>query len=80
MGYYIAIEDWEHALIFSRDIVEKTPGNYELMYDLAKLYYLTGDYEKSLELTNTIKKEKPGLVETDQEFLHALGEIQANSL
>ena len=80
MSYYIAIEDWEHTLIFSRDIVEKTPGNYELMYDLAKLYYLTGDYEKSLELTNTIKKEKPGLVETDQEFLHALGEIQTNSL
>jgi len=80
MSYYIAVEDWVNAMRFSKYIVDKTPGNYELMYDLAKLYYLTGDYDKSLELVGHIRQDKPGLIETDPAFLRAIEEIDSNSL
>ena len=73
--YYISIEDWANALRFLKDVVEEEPEDYESVYDLAKLYFLTNDREKSLKIFERIKKEKPELLETDPEFLRAIKSV-----
>lgn len=70
--YYISIEDWANALRFLKDVVEEEPEDYESVYDLAKLYFLTNDREMSLKIFERLKKEKPEILETDLEFLRAI--------
>ncbi|MFC1802296.1 O-antigen ligase family protein [Patescibacteria group bacterium] len=70
--YYIAIEDWEKSLIFLKDMVEDNKQDYALKYDLAKLYYLTGNQEKSVELFDQVQKEKPEILQTDPNFLQTI--------
>jgi O-antigen ligase/tetratricopeptide (TPR) repeat protein len=72
LRYYLAIQDWEKALPFLQDIVRETPTDYESTYDLAKLYFLTGDKVKALEIFEQVKKEKPELLNTDPAFLRAI--------
>lgn len=74
--YYIFVEDWNNALRFSEEVVQKEPKDYESTYDLAKLYYMTGNQEMSLKVFERLKKEKPELLETDPEFLKAIKSIQ----
>lgn len=70
--YYIGIEDWENALRFLQDIVDEHSDDYEQIYDLAKLYFLTGDREHALEIYERLKREAPEVVETDPAFVHAI--------
>ena len=78
VGYYIATEDWNSALRFLKDVVQEEPEDYESTYDLAKLYYLTGDYETSLSIFERLKREKPELLGSDPEFLRAIEVIQSD--
>lgn len=74
--YYIAVEDWANAVRFIEDKLGnvETSDNYEELYDLAKLYFLNDNRERALQLFERIKREKPGLVETDPAFLKAIGQ------
>jgi O-antigen ligase len=74
--YYIAIEDWTKALLFLKDIInEDDEDNYEFRYDLAKLYYLTGDTDKSVEAFEEVKENSPEILETDPAFLQVIESI-----
>ncbi len=70
--YYIAIEDWATALRFNEEISRNTPQDYPVKYDLAKLYFLTGNKERAQEIVNELQIESPGLVESDAEFMKAI--------
>jgi len=71
-GYYIKTEDWPNALRFLKDFVEDNPGDYNSLFDLAKLYFLTGDIATSRAIVERLKIEKPGLLETDPAFQSAI--------
>ena len=70
--YYIAVEDWQNALLFMKDIVEEQGRNFEEIYDLAKLSFLTGDRDKALEIVERLRRDAPGLVETAPAFMQAI--------
>ncbi|RJQ34190.1 hypothetical protein C4556_03070 [Candidatus Parcubacteria bacterium] len=71
--YYIGIEDWPNALRFMQDFVSEDSEKYEEVYDLAKLYFLTGDKDKALQIVERLRRDAPGLVETDPAFMQAIG-------
>mgnify|MGYP001560191061 FL=1 len=71
--YYIAVEDWPNALFFMKGVVDERGNNFEEIYDLAKLYFLNGDREHAVQLVERLRRESPGLVETDPEFQKAIG-------
>src|SRR3989344_2608881 len=71
--YYIGIDDWPNALRFMQVIVSEDSEKYEEVYDLAKLYFLTGDKEHALQIIERLRRDSPGLVETDPAFVRALG-------
>jgi O-antigen ligase len=70
--YYIAIEDWSNAARFLEESLSDTPNDYPVVYDLAKIRFLSGDVAGAQELVKRLRIESPGLVETDQAFLDAL--------
>lgn len=68
--YYIAIEDWHMAARMMRDAVTTTKGiDYNALYDLAKLVWLTGERDEVDILIERIKTEAPGLFESDPNFV-----------
>ncbi|MBI2610561.1 tetratricopeptide repeat protein [Candidatus Kaiserbacteria bacterium] len=74
--YYITAEDWENAVRFLKDVVAAESGNYPVLYDLAKAEFLAGNPEHSREIVKELREKAPSLVETDANFLQALGEAQ----
>jgi tetratricopeptide (TPR) repeat protein len=70
--YYIAISDWQNAARFLSDLVEDDSSDYDVLYDLAKVTYLAGDPAASLRIVEVIRKNKPVILETDQNFLTAI--------
>ncbi|OGG57880.1 hypothetical protein A2853_03025 [Candidatus Kaiserbacteria bacterium RIFCSPHIGHO2_01_FULL_55_17] len=72
--YYVTYEDWENATRFLAEYLAGDAGNYPVMYDLAKAEFLAGNPDRAREIVEVLKKEAPGLVETDQNFLRALEE------
>ncbi len=72
--YYIAVEDWPHAVEFLQDIVDEYPTDYDSRYDLAKASYLSGDKTNAKSIVEMLEKEKPGFVDSDQAFLNALAQ------
>jgi O-antigen ligase len=71
--YYVTVEDWQNARRFLADVVESEPFDYPVKYDLAKAEFLAGNPDRALELVAELQVEAPGLVETDPDFLAALG-------
>ncbi len=72
--YYITAEEWGNAVRFLKDVAAAEPGNFPVLYDLAKAEFLGGDAERAREIVEELRERAPGLVETDQKFLRALGE------
>lgn len=72
--YYITAEDWANAVRFLKDVVAAEAGNYPVLYDLAKAEFLAGNLERAREIVEELREKAPGLVETDPDFLRALGE------
>lgn len=72
--YYIAVEDWPHAALFLADVLGDTPTNYPVLYDYAKVVFLTGDKAKARQIVDLLRQKSPGLVETDPTFLSALSQ------
>lgn len=72
--YYRDIKDWQSAIPFMEDIVRGMPTDYESIYYLAKLYFMTDKKEMSLKLIERLRKEKPEILQTDPEFLRAIGQ------
>ncbi|PIR82724.1 hypothetical protein COU20_00910 [Candidatus Kaiserbacteria bacterium CG10_big_fil_rev_8_21_14_0_10_59_10] len=70
--YYIVTEDWENAVVFLRDVARFEAENYPALYDLAKAEFLIGNEEQAAEIVEQLRREAPGLVETDPAFLAAL--------
>ena len=71
--YYIGTEEWAKALRFMEDVVNKEPEDLASAYNLAKLYFLTGNRKRALQIVKQLMVQKPGLVETDPVFLKAIG-------
>ncbi|MDO8664300.1 MAG: O-antigen ligase family protein [Candidatus Liptonbacteria bacterium] len=70
--YYIGTEEWPKALRFMEDVVNKEPEDLASTYNLAKLYFMTGNRERALQIVKQLMVQKPGLVETDPVFLKAI--------
>jgi len=70
--YYIGTEEWPKALRFMEDVVNKDPEDLASLYNLAKLYYMTGNREFAVQIVEQLMIQKPGLVETDPVFLKAI--------
>jgi tetratricopeptide (TPR) repeat protein len=73
LRYYIAIEDWHNARRFLLDILAEEPADYPVLYDLAKIEFLTGNRPRALEIVQELRIKVPGLVEQDPVFLQSLG-------
>lgn len=74
--YYIAVEDWQRAVRFLADMVEASPNDYDVLYDLAKVTYLTGDRATALRIVEKLRAENPAILATDQNFLAAITEYE----
>ena len=72
--YYVTAEDWPNAVRFLDDLSSREPENYPVRYDLAKASYLAGDPDRAKEIVKELREKAPGLVETDANFLRAIGE------
>lgn len=72
--YYITAEDWVNAAHFLKDVVAAERTNYPVLYDLAKAEFLAGNPDRAREIVKTLREKAPGLVETDPNFLRAIGE------
>ena len=70
--YYLAIEDWQHAVRFLSDLVEDNPSDYDTLYDLAKVTYLAGDPAAAARIVATLRQSDPAILSTDQNFLDAI--------
>ena len=70
--YYIATEDWRHAVPFLADLAEDNPSDYDTLYDLAKVTYLAGDPATASRIVAEIRRSNPAILETDQNFLAAI--------
>ena len=70
--YYIAISDWTNAARFLSDIYADNPSDYTVMYDLAKVKFLAGDREASLQIVNDLRSKNPEILGTDQNFMNAI--------
>lgn len=72
--YYVTAGDWVNAVRFLKDVVAAEPGNFAVLYDLAKAEFLAGNPERAREIVAELRIKAPGLVETDQNFLRAIRE------
>lgn len=72
--YYVTAQDWKNAARFLKDVILAEPENYPVLYDLAKAEYLAGNPGRAREIVEELRQKAPGLVETDPNFLRALGE------
>ncbi|MBI4093566.1 O-antigen ligase family protein, partial [Candidatus Kaiserbacteria bacterium] len=72
--YYVTAEDWVNAARFLKDVVAADPGNFAVLYDLAKAEFLAGNPDRAREIVAELREKAPGLVESDTKFLRALGE------
>jgi len=70
--YYLAIDDWPHAVRFLSDLVADNPSDYDALYDLAKVTYLAGDPATAERIVVKLRENAPGILETDQNFLAAI--------
>lgn len=70
--YYIAVQDWDHAARFLKDLVAENPTNYDTLYDLAKVSYLAGDPATALRIVEELRVRKPEIISTDPNFLAAI--------
>lgn len=70
--YYLAIEDWQHAVRFLADLVADNPSNYDTLYDLAKVTYMAGDPAAAERIVAELRVKDPAILETDQNFLDAI--------
>ncbi len=71
--YYIAAQDWVNAARFLKDVASAYPDDLDNKFDYAKALLLSGDKARAIDVVNEIRKQKPGFVEQDPNFLHALG-------
>lgn len=71
--YYITVEDWPNASRFLEDKVASNSEDFDSLYDLAKASLLAGNRARALEIVEYLRKVKPGFVETDPEFMKAIG-------
>lgn len=71
--YYVTAEDWENAVRFLKDVVAADSGNFAVLYDLAKAEFLAGNPDRAREIVAELREKAPGLVETDPNFLRAIG-------
>ena len=79
VSFYISIGDWKNAVIFMEDIVRGNKKDLNSKYELAKLYYLTGNTEKSLEIYNQLLILNPDLVNSDPAFVKAIESIKGGN-
>jgi len=70
--YYIATEDWQHAVRFLADLVADNPSDYDTLYDLAKVTYLAGDPAAAERIVAQLRVTDPAILPTDQNFLNAI--------
>lgn len=70
--YYLAIKDWQHAARFLADMAEKNPSNHNILYDLAKVSYLAGDFAAAENIVVKLRAIDPAILGTDQNFLTAI--------
>lgn len=70
--YYLAIEDWQHAVRFLTDLVADDPTNYDTLYDLAKVSYLAGDPAAAERIVTELRANDPAIIATDPNFLVAI--------
>lgn len=70
--YYLAVEDWKHAVRFLADLAMNNPTDYNALYDLAKVTYLAGDLFSAEQIVAELRKSNPDILNTDQNFLNAI--------
>ena len=77
--YYISHQNWIKALPFMEVLVTSESKDVVAKYELAKLYYLTGNTEKSLEIYNQLLILNPDLVNSDPAFVKAIESIKGGN-
>ncbi len=74
--YYVTTEDWANAPRFLADILEMSPTEYNIKYDLAKAEFLAGNVARAKQLVEELKVEAPGMVERDPAFMKAVTDAE----
>lgn len=77
-GYYEGTEDWSNAAYFLEKLLELTPSDAAITYDLAKVRFLEGDKAASLKIVESLRKTNPQLLATDPNFLNAITAYEAS--
>jgi O-antigen ligase len=72
--YFISQENWPKAVSYIENTVEVLDNmiDPELAYDLAKLYFLSDDYEKSVAVYNALYLSNKDLVLSDSAFVESI--------
>lgn len=71
-GYYEGEQDWTNAAFFLSEVARLDPGNYTMLYDLAKVQFLLGDKAAAEQVVQTLRAKDPTIIGTDQNFLQAI--------
>ena len=70
--YYENVKDWNDAKVFLLEVQKLSPTNYPLIYDLAKVDYVLGDYTDSAAVVTQLSKDDPQILGTDPAFSQAI--------
>ncbi len=72
IAYYEGAQNWVEAQTFLTSAVALVPNDYALLYDLAKVTFLTGDRASAAQIFLKVKEADPALAQSDSAFLKAI--------
>lgn len=72
-GIYMDRQLHEQALSKLQALQKQYPNNYQVLFNLAEVYRITGQQEKAIELYKKALKNKPQSAENDWTVYYALG-------
>lgn len=70
--FYENTQNWERAAFYLQSVVDQDEEDNAFLYDLAKVEYLLGEYERALEIVKELRQRSPETLTTDPNFLSAI--------
>lgn len=70
--YLLDKKRYEEVIPYYDELIKGEPKRYDYRLDLAKVYYLAGQFDKALDQVDIIKANSPEVLTGNEEFINAL--------
>jgi tetratricopeptide (TPR) repeat protein len=72
IAYLLDGKKYQATIPYYLKLIEVEPGRYDYRLDLAKVYYLSGDFDGAIEQVNIISANSPEVLKGDEGFVNTL--------